>query len=649
MRHAIHAGLCGLALFLSSCGGVDPIAAPERASASFRLEILDTALAGQTAGTVYRLEESSAPDGLELSLNVTHAADLRGLYYRLSYDPTRYVPAGLEPGSLLGAEQEQLSLQHDDGNGSLLIGQLMLRPQERTGFSGSGELARLKFRLSEESGARRVQQVNESPAAEPLAFRWNSSSDSATWFYINPGDYDQNGIVGISDLTPLAVHFGEAAALSGQPFAEADLRSVIDGDGNGLINLADITAIGVNFGNSALGGYSVLKLEAGSETEIARLSLAEAFGDAAVERLWFEYFPQGQVGDETSLRVRLLDPDGNLGFPSTHVATGDPVIVLKDGPAGLLGSGSSADPYILTPENIDAEFSFSIRSGGIEVTGNSGVDLIASNETGSVLGYPGNSHSVLAIDDGSASLSFNPNMYQRDVRVSARIGQASSRDLVFVYMAPEEGLHLRVASSEFIETGFGSEALPYVVNRDGIDKVHRLEVWNGDDNMTGVPGYEIFSTDTDKLVFLDPVSGQFSFKDDAALNLASFLAMQFDSEGKSIRAGHRAVNYAFAGDQTDLTIRLDPASGSGNLNGDVLEFTLADILLPVHFQIELDGTVLDDGQFEIRSSTSAALLGVDEPLNLVSFNPAFTNQEFELFGYANGFPTGNSLRVLIRP
>ena len=67
------------------------------------------------------------------------------------------------------------------------------------------------------------------------------------WGYLSPGDYDQNGMVGLSDLVPLAVHFGESTG-TGDPFPENSIGAVIDGDGNGELNLADIIAIALNFG-----------------------------------------------------------------------------------------------------------------------------------------------------------------------------------------------------------------------------------------------------------------------------------------------------------------------------------------------------------------------------------------------------------------
>jgi hypothetical protein len=75
------------------------------------------------------------------------------------------------------------------------------------------------------------------------------------WRYYNPGDYDQNGEVGISDLVPLATHF--AAGSNQQGFPVTSIESVVDGDGNGEINLADLTVIGRNLGYSALGGFKV--------------------------------------------------------------------------------------------------------------------------------------------------------------------------------------------------------------------------------------------------------------------------------------------------------------------------------------------------------------------------------------------------------
>jgi hypothetical protein len=82
-------------------------------------------------------------------------------------------------------------------------------------------------------------------AASTLVY--SASGALLSWGYFNPGDYDQNGVVGLSDLVPLAVHFGESTG-TGNPFPENTVQAVIDGDHNGELNLADIIAIATNFG-----------------------------------------------------------------------------------------------------------------------------------------------------------------------------------------------------------------------------------------------------------------------------------------------------------------------------------------------------------------------------------------------------------------
>src|SRR5690606_31139556 len=70
-----------------------------------------------------------------------------------------------------------------------------------------------------------------------------------TFSYRNTGDYDQNGEVNISDLTPVGVHFH--ARHGDDNWTEAE---VADGDANGEVNLADVTPIAVCY-RHRLDGY----------------------------------------------------------------------------------------------------------------------------------------------------------------------------------------------------------------------------------------------------------------------------------------------------------------------------------------------------------------------------------------------------------
>jgi PKD repeat protein len=81
----------------------------------------------------------------------------------------------------------------------------------------------------------------------------NDGSYTFTWHYRNLGDYDQDGKVSISDITPIAQHFGETYDTETEPNS---IQAVIDGSGNGKVDIADITAIAQNFGTECA-AYSV--------------------------------------------------------------------------------------------------------------------------------------------------------------------------------------------------------------------------------------------------------------------------------------------------------------------------------------------------------------------------------------------------------
>ena len=144
------------------------------------------------------------------------------------------------------------------------------------------------------------------------------------------GDYDQNGLVGISDLTPLGVRFGEDVAYedpvlhdgfeaypSGDPDEDLDTppgqplpqiagadnwrRARIDGDANGEINIAEITPIAVHF-NEMLSGYRIYR-RADDETEFTLLPMPED-SEAPLTIARSATFPEGASGPDANRPVR---------------------------------------------------------------------------------------------------------------------------------------------------------------------------------------------------------------------------------------------------------------------------------------------------------------------------------------------------------
>jgi len=71
----------------------------------------------------------------------------------------------------------------------------------------------------------------------------DQGEEGIQWNYKNVGDYDMNGEVNISDLTPVGMHFHKN---SSSPDWKSAARFA-DGDGNGEVNIADLTPIGANF------------------------------------------------------------------------------------------------------------------------------------------------------------------------------------------------------------------------------------------------------------------------------------------------------------------------------------------------------------------------------------------------------------------
>jgi hypothetical protein len=127
------------------------------------------------------------------------------------------------------------------------------------------------------------------------------------WHYRNTGDYDQNGAVSISDITPIAQNFGTEV-----PPGDLSLLSVVNGDGNDSIGISDVTPIAVHFGTQCA-GYSIRTsaTENGSFAEVDTIDVGEGTGDG---RLEFRRTLALTVGEW--VQVVPLDGAGGEGQPS---------------------------------------------------------------------------------------------------------------------------------------------------------------------------------------------------------------------------------------------------------------------------------------------------------------------------------------------
>ena len=141
-----------------------------------------------------------------------------------------------------------------------------------------------------------------------------------SWHYRNLGDYDQNGKVGISDITPLAMHYGE----SYEPTDANCLLAVIDGSGNGRIGIEDITPIAMNFA-AGVHHYAVegAPNEAGAYELVSEIAQDAGTGDGRLEYSAIIESPAALWH-----RVVPYDSEGAPGEPSNAVLrpSNEPII-----------------------------------------------------------------------------------------------------------------------------------------------------------------------------------------------------------------------------------------------------------------------------------------------------------------------------------
>jgi len=162
-----------------------------------------------------------------------------------------------------------------------------------------------------------------------------TGEDGLQWSYVNVGDYNQDRLVTISDLTPVGVHFNKT---TGAP--DWDIASLADGNADGRITVHDITPIGQNF-NSWLESYLVERAagEAGPWTLVCTYAYIPPVGNS---RIRFKYqFPEPMPGF-----YRVIPTDGNSrGEPSNVVyaaAEGEiPNIVAVQPLSGATGSSAT--------------------------------------------------------------------------------------------------------------------------------------------------------------------------------------------------------------------------------------------------------------------------------------------------------------------
>lgn len=347
--------LAGAVLALAGCGGGGQITnlatlsgQPEaRPVSNFSVRQLDP---GATGG--YNVESSVTNGQTLVQIRSTGDSLATGVYLELAYDASRYNPLVAQVTDALAPRADSLVVEKLDQPGRVVIGQAPAGVSANSLAAGD-LVAEVLFDAAPFSGTRAARSASMVPvdakALSPMV--WDAVGVQLQWYFTQPGDYDQNGVVGVTDLAPLGKHFGEAG-----PFPYESALSVIDGNRDGVINVQDLTLIGQRYGSS-IEGYNLYASDDINDVPatydavstippIASFMLDEADDTGPDTRLRFSYPPDpGDYGKMFWARP-FVNVDGTL-MEGTRSNLNGPNI---DAPPPPGGPGDLPDPdYNLAP------------------------------------------------------------------------------------------------------------------------------------------------------------------------------------------------------------------------------------------------------------------------------------------------------------
>jgi len=265
-RQALVVVVLLLATALCSCGGsgaslpagsvqVDPLSMPLAADGvvtrqgAFQVTLLDASFSH--GGRAELLVEERAIDGGHEVTVTARAEQLRAALLTLDYPAERMHPVeGVEAVWPEVPADQLVRLTVLDSPPRVHHGTVVVHPQESSGASGTFELLTVRF-ADGAATPRRVAAVPTGAGSAIPDLSVEASSGQVAFSYYNLGDYNQNSLVEVADITPIGVHWDEKSPdLPPLPFPPDSIGSVVDGNSNGLIEVADITPIGQNWENA---------------------------------------------------------------------------------------------------------------------------------------------------------------------------------------------------------------------------------------------------------------------------------------------------------------------------------------------------------------------------------------------------------------
>ncbi|MCB1215956.1 hypothetical protein KDL44_01085 [bacterium] len=296
---------------LGACGGSAELAAD--GPAGFSADV-DRGNSIAAADFSLELRPLDGPDGqYGFEILATGLADAKAIYGTVQYDRSRYSFSSAEASE---SSDERLFLAAPLADG-LEFGMVLANFDQRSGLSGSQSIARLSFRDGAEEPQRSVAKA---PTGAANAFTLSGSVNENTgqpelsWSEINSGDGDNNGLVTLSDLTPLGISLNATGVAPGSQADKADY------DRNGSVTISDLTPLGINLGTD-LAGYAIFSGSSeGSLTELERVNRADEFpSPKTTDGVLTWNWTGTPLAEDTFFAVQYFDNAGALGSRSTNV------------------------------------------------------------------------------------------------------------------------------------------------------------------------------------------------------------------------------------------------------------------------------------------------------------------------------------------
>ncbi len=246
----------------------------------------------------------------------------------------------IEPPVGLGASNVEFAQRYATGSaltfappnvpGLLPLGVVKLHPVVEP--AGEAVIAEISFGAG--SAARRASAAPVGDGNVVVLEDGSDEDGTIAWHEKNYGDTNNDGIVSIADITPIAMYYGMGSGVS--PATE-----MADADGSGTVGISDITPIAMGYG-SVVEGYAIYRTIAGS------LGEAETQLAAIPDGSYYDQILRPGISAPPRVRYVYSDPDPQ---PSTYYQVapfeGDEV-----GCRSTVVKGGSAGPAvtIVTPE-----------------------------------------------------------------------------------------------------------------------------------------------------------------------------------------------------------------------------------------------------------------------------------------------------------